>query len=268
MLIATPETAYYMDGVPVDRLEANLLRPVRTIADRGGKSWRCAAAGAAGPAARAADTPRVRVHPAQVVRRARVHGHRRRRQPRAPELARDARVHARRVPHRGRHPGRLAHAARRPLRAPHLRRGRRDQRGHRRVLHGHENDLGPAHPTAADEPVRRGPRESPGHNTPLAAAAPRSVYELYFAGLRAGHAGQALDIAGLDYLMDDAIKSGDGATAEKRILAIHRLKTGAPPPPRACAIAAPACLAMGCGRARSGPRWHAGAHGGHRGRRH
>jgi geranylgeranyl pyrophosphate synthase len=41
MLIASPETAYYMDGVPVDRLEQHLLRPVRTIADRGGKSWRC-----------------------------------------------------------------------------------------------------------------------------------------------------------------------------------------------------------------------------------
>jgi len=54
------------------------------------------------------------------------------------------------------------------------------------------------------------------------------VYEYYFAALRAGHAGQALDIAGLDYLMDDVIERGDAALAESRIIAIHRLKTAVP----------------------------------------
>jgi geranylgeranyl pyrophosphate synthase len=54
------------------------------------------------------------------------------------------------------------------------------------------------------------------------------VYDYYFAALRAGHAGQALDIAGLDYLMDDVIARGDGALAESRILAVHRLKTAVP----------------------------------------
>lgn len=46
--------------------------------------------------------------------------------------------------------------------------------------------------------------------------------------LRAGHAGQALDIAGLGYCMDDVIARGDTALAEARILAIHRLKTAVP----------------------------------------
>lgn len=54
------------------------------------------------------------------------------------------------------------------------------------------------------------------------------VYDMYFMALRAGHAGQALDIAGLDYLMDDVVATGDVVVAEERILAIHRLKTAAP----------------------------------------
>lgn len=54
------------------------------------------------------------------------------------------------------------------------------------------------------------------------------VYHLYFAALRAGHAGQALDIAGLDYMMDDVVKTGDGNLLERRVLAIHRLKTAVP----------------------------------------
>lgn len=54
------------------------------------------------------------------------------------------------------------------------------------------------------------------------------MYDYYFAALRAGHAGQALDIAGLGYLMDDVIERGDWALAESRITAIHRLKTAVP----------------------------------------
>ena len=54
------------------------------------------------------------------------------------------------------------------------------------------------------------------------------VYGYYFAALRAGHAGQALDIAGLDYLMDDAIESGDSALLEERVFAVHMLKTAVP----------------------------------------
>ena len=54
------------------------------------------------------------------------------------------------------------------------------------------------------------------------------IYDYYFAALRAGHAGQALDIAGLGYCMDDVIARGDVALAEARITAIHRLKTAVP----------------------------------------
>jgi len=53
-------------------------------------------------------------------------------------------------------------------------------------------------------------------------------YGLYFAALRGGHAGQALDIYGNDYLMDQVVESGDAALLEKRIIAIHRLKTAVP----------------------------------------
>eukprot|EP00937_MAST-01D_sp_MAST-1D-sp2_P006722 g6722.t1 len=54
------------------------------------------------------------------------------------------------------------------------------------------------------------------------------VYKLYFAALRGGHAGQALDIYGLDYLMDECVPSGNGKLLEQRMLAIHRLKTAVP----------------------------------------
>lgn len=53
------------------------------------------------------------------------------------------------------------------------------------------------------------------------------VYEFYFGMMRAGHAGQAMDISGLHYLMPDAVNSGDNTLLEKRIYTIHRLKTAA-----------------------------------------
>lgn len=54
------------------------------------------------------------------------------------------------------------------------------------------------------------------------------LYDLYFEALRAGHAGQAFDIDGLDSEMPKIVESGDGVYAEKRVLAVHRLKTAAP----------------------------------------
>ena len=54
------------------------------------------------------------------------------------------------------------------------------------------------------------------------------IYNLYFESLRAAHSGQALDISGLDYLMSDVIKTGDGKLLEKRIFATHRLKSAVP----------------------------------------
>jgi geranylgeranyl pyrophosphate synthase/predicted secreted hydrolase len=54
------------------------------------------------------------------------------------------------------------------------------------------------------------------------------LYDLYFEAMRAGHAGQALDLDGPSGLVPAAIETGDSAALEKRILATHRLKTAAP----------------------------------------
>ncbi len=54
------------------------------------------------------------------------------------------------------------------------------------------------------------------------------IYNLYFEALRAAHAGQALDIHGLNYMMDEVVSDGAGRVLEERILAIHRLKSAAP----------------------------------------
>jgi geranylgeranyl pyrophosphate synthase/predicted secreted hydrolase len=59
-------------------------------------------------------------------------------------------------------------------------------------------------------------------------AAKLRLYDFYFAALRAGHAGQAIDIDGLDRFMDPAVESGDAKALEQRVLAIHLLKTAAP----------------------------------------
>jgi geranylgeranyl pyrophosphate synthase/predicted secreted hydrolase len=54
------------------------------------------------------------------------------------------------------------------------------------------------------------------------------IYEAYFEALRAGHAGQAFDIAGLADLMPAVVESGDGDRLERRVIAVHRLKSAAP----------------------------------------
>ena len=54
------------------------------------------------------------------------------------------------------------------------------------------------------------------------------LYDLYFDALRAGHAGQALDIDGFYRLMPEVIRSGNSELLESRVMAVHRLKTAAP----------------------------------------
>jgi geranylgeranyl pyrophosphate synthase/predicted secreted hydrolase len=54
------------------------------------------------------------------------------------------------------------------------------------------------------------------------------IYELYFEALRAGHAGQAIDIDGFENMMPAVVESGDSALLEERVMAVHRLKTAAP----------------------------------------
>ncbi len=54
------------------------------------------------------------------------------------------------------------------------------------------------------------------------------LYDLYFEALREGHAGQAIDLDGLESFVPMALDSGELASLEQRVLAIHRLKTAAP----------------------------------------
>ena len=54
------------------------------------------------------------------------------------------------------------------------------------------------------------------------------IYEAYFEAMRSAHAGQAFDIESLGRLMPGVVDSGDGAQLERRVLAIHRLKSAAP----------------------------------------
>ncbi len=55
-----------------------------------------------------------------------------------------------------------------------------------------------------------------------------ALYDLYFEAMRAGHAGQAIDLDGLHPALDEAVQSGDSAALERRVLNVHRLKAGVP----------------------------------------
>jgi geranylgeranyl pyrophosphate synthase len=54
------------------------------------------------------------------------------------------------------------------------------------------------------------------------------IYDLYFEAMRAGHAGQAIDLDGFEDFVPEIVESGRGAELERRVLAVHRLKTAAP----------------------------------------
>jgi geranylgeranyl pyrophosphate synthase/predicted secreted hydrolase len=54
------------------------------------------------------------------------------------------------------------------------------------------------------------------------------IYETYFEAVRAAHAGQAFDIDSLGRLMPGVVETGDSVQLERRVLAIHRLKSAAP----------------------------------------
>ena len=66
------------------------------------------------------------------------------------------------------------------------------------------------------------------HSSRVSNADKLRLYDNYFEALRAGHAGQAADIRGLDSYMDELVETGDNRRVEKAVLAIHRLKTAAP----------------------------------------
>jgi geranylgeranyl pyrophosphate synthase len=54
------------------------------------------------------------------------------------------------------------------------------------------------------------------------------IYRLYFDAMRAGHAGQAIDLQGHEALAQRAVASGQVEALERRVLAMHRLKTAVP----------------------------------------
>lgn len=66
------------------------------------------------------------------------------------------------------------------------------------------------------------------YNADIPDAKKLRIYHMYFETLRAAHAGQALDLYGLDYMMDDVVANGKGDLLVERSLAIHRLKSAAP----------------------------------------
>jgi geranylgeranyl pyrophosphate synthase len=54
------------------------------------------------------------------------------------------------------------------------------------------------------------------------------VYELYFTCLRGAHVGQALDINGMNHMMEGCLQTGDFEPMWQTLLCCHRLKSGLP----------------------------------------
>jgi geranylgeranyl pyrophosphate synthase len=70
--------------------------------------------------------------------------------------------------------------------------------------------------------------EPPVSRDDLPAEAKLRIYRLYFDAMRAGHAGQALDLEGLSDEAEIAVESGNALELERQVLAVHRLKTAVP----------------------------------------
>jgi geranylgeranyl pyrophosphate synthase/predicted secreted hydrolase len=66
------------------------------------------------------------------------------------------------------------------------------------------------------------------HTSEVSAQDKLRLYDLYFEAMRAGHAGQAIDLDGLDAQLDRAMASGDSRELERAVAAKHRLKAAAP----------------------------------------
>ncbi|MEO8184637.1 MAG: polyprenyl synthetase family protein, partial [Deltaproteobacteria bacterium] len=70
--------------------------------------------------------------------------------------------------------------------------------------------------------------EPPVHGDPLPVVTKLEIYQLYFAALRAGHAGQALDLDDPAPFVEVALANGRLADLERHVLLVHRLKTAVP----------------------------------------
>lgn len=180
-LVASDEFEHYMKGVPSDRLADVLLKPVREIADRGGKSWRSYGVLACvdivgGDSRGVVDWLAM------------------------PEFMHVGSLIVDDIQDRSetRRGGPCAH-----------------------LIYGE-----PLCINAGTAAYFQGQKllDLPGMDDKMQVR----MYDLYFQALRAGHAGQALDISGLDYLMPTVVETGDIRVAEERILGIHMLKTAVP----------------------------------------
>jgi geranylgeranyl pyrophosphate synthase/predicted secreted hydrolase len=70
--------------------------------------------------------------------------------------------------------------------------------------------------------------EPPIDQDDLPAEKKLQIYRLYFDALRAGHAGQALDLDDVSELCDHAAFTGDTRELERHVMAVHKLKTAVP----------------------------------------
>jgi geranylgeranyl pyrophosphate synthase/predicted secreted hydrolase len=180
-LIASEELAHYMDGVDAASMVQTLIKPIREMVDRGGKSWRSYAALACcdivgGDARQFAQWLAM------------------------PELL---------------HVGSLIID---------------DVQDKSDVRRG-----GPTCHVVHGEPIAINAGTAAYfltqhlmHSDALSSDQKLRIYDLYFAAMRAGHAGQAIDLAGMDSMMPGVVASGQSRDLEQRILACHRLKTAAP----------------------------------------
>ena len=64
---------------------------------------------------------------------------------------------------------------------------------------------------------------------PLTDAQKTRLYDMYFFTMRIGHIGQAFDLTGMDYMMEDIVRDGDtDLLLQERIACTHRMKSAAP----------------------------------------
>ena len=180
-LIASEELAHYMEGVDRPQMAETLIKPIREMVDRGGKSWRSYAALACCDVV-GGDSRKFSQWLAM------------------PELL---------------HVGSLIVD---------------DVQDKSTVRRG-----GPACHVTHGEPIAINSgtaayflTQNQLHSDELNADQKLRIYDLYFAAMRAGHAGQAIDLGGMAPLMPRVVATGDSKDLVARILACHRLKTAAP----------------------------------------
>ncbi len=180
-LIASDELAHYMEGVDRPSMAATLIKPIREMVDRGGKSWRSYAALACCDVV-GGDSRKFSQWLSM------------------PELL---------------HVGSLIVD---------------DVQDKSTVRRG-----GPSCHVTHGEPIAINAgtaayflTQNQLHSDELNADQKLRIYDLYFAAMRAGHAGQAIDLGGMAPLMPRVVETGDSKELVGRILACHRLKTAAP----------------------------------------